>query len=644
MTYLLRLGSRSARQGMTVAGVSLLLAAGSAHADVTLCRNKLQAEVGKLRKALSTAMKTCKAKIGAEHVKGVLSGHGTDCTPGGGCMATAAHACELALRPVYNAANTVSKPSKVAVFRKHLEKLRQGKCLKGGAACHANADCPAVLRKNACSAVCTDEDLTIKLARNGTDLGHLVSGALGYAPPASGSCDLDGDGRADPNCAAKFMTDHLLFATENLIIKQQLMTDPDTLALFRDAVGATYGGAKMKKATSCTVPTDPTTQEFRPNLCRFGPECLSRSCQIDTTASCPDNGACDVRDSSGACSNDASPCNATDPHACGDHPEQCIRTACGGGLCRADASYVSLTSPQGSHTIPVLGGFNLEMCEVSSLGGEGPGFNVEPGFLYLTNLPDKTQTALIPPQGVPGIQAVCVQIVRSEGWCDCLGAGLRKHFSLCQDHVTSGSGTDACGTAIDPASLDTRYTGTVDGKASLTPTGASTAGDCVDLVSMQFSVIADRNDFGPDGVPCTVDDLTVPAPPLNVVLTTGTTSVQLFDAVASPGGCQRSGHCSTHTTQVCDASVPSTCPGVESCNRDTCVQDVNCRHTSFATDTCGNPAPTLAPLNLSLSGAKTSCENYRASNLNGFAVAGAIATVNDRLMGDAVTAFRFTCK
>ena len=63
MSYLRRVGSRSARQGMTVAVVSLLLAAGSAHADVTLCRNKLQAEVGKLRKALSTAMKRPRSKF-----------------------------------------------------------------------------------------------------------------------------------------------------------------------------------------------------------------------------------------------------------------------------------------------------------------------------------------------------------------------------------------------------------------------------------------------------------------------------------------------------------------------------------------------------------------------------------------------------
>ena len=52
---------------------------------------------------------------------------------------------------------------------------------------------------------------------------------------------------------------------------------------------------------------------------------------------------------------------------------------------------------------------------------------------------------------------VCVQIVGSEGWCDCSGAGLPKDFSLCQDHFTSGSGTDACGTAIDPTNLDSTF-------------------------------------------------------------------------------------------------------------------------------------------------------------------------------------------
>jgi len=632
MTHLVPVRIRSARWGLTVALVCVLLTAGSVRADVTTCRSKLQTEVDRLHTALSAAMKTCKTKIGAERAKGALSGLGTNCKPGGGCLVTAAHACEAALKPVYDAANTKPHTSKVAVFRKNIEKLRQGRCVSGGAPCNADAQCPAVAGKNACTAVCTDEVLAVKLKRDGTSLGHLISGALGYAPPSTGSCDLDGDGKADPNCAAKFMIDHLLFATESLTIRRQLATDPDTLALFHDALAAISGGTTLAKSGVAGSAVS-ATAEFLPNLSRFGTECHVHSCQIDTTGTCSDNTTCDMRDTSGRCL-DASPCDTNDPHACNDHLDQCAPTACGGAGCEPDKSFVRMTGAGLLITIPVLGGFNVEVCE-------GSAFNVEPNFLYLINQPDKTLTALIPPVLSNAIAGACVQIVRSEGWCDCTGAGLPKDFSLCQDHFPSGSGTDACGTAIDPTNLDSTYKGTVDGTATLTPSGVSAAGDCVDLVSMQFSLILDRSELGPDGLPCTADDLTVPAPPFSIPLTTGTSSVQLFDGFSEAGSCQKSGHCSVDTTQVCDRSAaPGTCP-VGFCKGDPCIQDINCRQASFATDTCVDPQ-FLPPFSLTLSGAKTSCDNYRASNLGGFALTGAIPTL--QIPFDMITGFRFACK
>ncbi len=724
---------RLVQWGLAAAAAAMMLAPTGAHADVKKCQNKIEVEIGKLRTSIYTALQVCKDAVRTEVAKGVLTGLGTSCQPGGGgCMANAATTCEAKLKPVYDVANALGPgKSAFAKFRKDIEIARAGKCANAGnngTACHANAQCtPVVGKVPSCTAICNDEDLAVSLSQDGSSLGHLVSGAGGYAPPATATnCDLDGDGKADPNCAAKYIEDLLMFATEKLTIQQQLMNVPDTLALFQDAVSAVPGplngsGIAAKKGTACGTTVNANTEQARPNLCRFGVECRDHACQIDTSGTCFDSSPCDASDTSGFCL-DSSPCHTDDPAACSGHPTQCSASACSGNGCDPNNSFVQVKQPGAGLNlkVPVAGGLSLDVCKAGRTSGqcktglapcqsdadcganapcnlnpgEGAGgvWGTEPNFLYLINEPQKTVRAIIPP-GLPAVGA-CVLIARSEGWCDCTGGhSLPNTFSLCSDHVqtqcarhcTGGtrhpacttnadctnapsagstcsgsktchdgttacvndsacpavSGNDACGLPIDATNTDGTYATTIDGGTTIAASGAATAGDCVDLVSAQFTLLTDPTDLGPDGLACTFDDFAAPTAPFSLPLTTGTASATLLDA-PSAGLCTHSGHCSGGAKGACDfAHGNADCTGLSSgtCNRDACVQDANCQQQ--ANDPCTGAA--FSSLLLSLSGGKSTCSLYGSSNLSGLGITGAIAA-NAAPLGDVSVAFKFACK
>ena len=60
-------------------------------------------------------------------------------------------------------------------------------------------------------------------------------------------------------------------------------------------------------------------------------------------------------------------------------------------------------------------------------------------------------------------------------------------------------------------------------------TAAGTAGNSVAMSTTQIRIVAPA-DVGPDGVPCTADDVSAPTPPNTIVVTTGTASATLRDA------------------------------------------------------------------------------------------------------------------
>jgi hypothetical protein len=707
---------RMTQWGLAAAAVAMVLAPAGARADVTKCQKGIEVAVSGLQKAINTGLVGCQDAIRTEVAKGVLLGI-TDCNTGGGCPANAAKICEAKLAPVYDAAGAKPGKSAVAKFRAAIAKLRvSGKCVNGGASCTANATCPPsppVVGKEPCSATCTDEDLPATLTQDGTALGHLVSGIGGFAPPASGD-------------AATFLTDFLLFAVESVTIKQQLASVPDMLALFQDAVSAkasppNTSGVSAKKGTSCSPAFNSSTEAYYPNLCHFGVQCHEHSCQVDTTGNCPiDSSTCDAGDSSGTCP-DSSPCHFDNPLACGGHPSNCSPNVCS-GACTPTNSYLQIAQPPPGLNLPVAlaGGLNMEICSpgpaqgvcktggapchndldcgankpcsLSPGAGEGFGFGAAPNFLYLINAPSKTVRAVIPNIFSSLIAAACVGIVRSEGWCDCTGQGVKKDFTLCSDNVLtlcakhctggghqacssnadcSGAGTcgasktchdgvtacsqdstcpaatgnDACGVAIDPANPNDNktYPGTLDGGTALAAGGASTAGDCVDLVSASFSFMTDASQLGPDGLPCTADDFAAPSAPFALPLTTGTATAELLDAPTA-GGCVKSGHCSGGVKGPCTIGGPA-CSGTSSgtCTKDACVQDVNCI-TGDPLDLCKNPAPAFTALKLTVTGGKTSCAEYQASNLSGFAITGAVAADAGAPIGSVAVGFRFACK
>lgn len=607
--------------------------------------------------------------------------------------------------------------------------------------------CPAPT----CNAVCNDEDLPIDLTGSGSTLGHLVSGIGGNAPPKlAANCDTDGDGKKDINCAYTWMTDFLMFATEKYAIKTQLMNVPDMFALFQDAIAASpstpnTSGVSAKKGTVCSsTGINANQQEFRPNLCRFGVECRDHVCQLDTRGGL--NGdpgqPCDA--SVGFCSISNAACKLGNPNDCNHgadgtctDPGDCDTTASPNGtFVLAQGTLGLTTNTEVGLNVPVFGSLAMEVCRAGRATGicqvnsapcsansdcpdnkcnlapqEGLGaqFGTQsPNFVYLINQPSKTLRANVPASLSSLVHGICVEVTRSEGWCDCTGANLPINLTTCVDHITQGacngagtkgicvqgtdpanfkpvSGctadsqcentnaaghgicqisaqacctglhagtctTDDCGVTIDPTNTDSFYEGSVNGKLTLQSGGLSGPGDCLDLVQVSFSAEVSAADLGPDGLPCTSDDFASPTPPLQFPLTTGVATANLKNAPDTLGHCVKSGHCAGGAKGPCDASLGA-CSGAQgtgACTVDSCLVDPNCQQGAVPTDTCAG-TPVLVNASESVHGDKTSCTNYLSSNLSGLGIAGAVPLAglippSIVNLGDVAAAFHFGCE
>jgi len=395
---------------------ALVLTSGTAFAALDKCQKRLESEGAKLQKAMYTALQNCKDAIQKERVKGITTGLGTNCQTAGGCMATAAAYCEKQLQSVYDVAGTKVPPgsSAVAKFRAAIAKARTPSA--------------AGVRE------CADADLDVT-----TGMGHLLSGNTAHsaAPPVSGD-------------AGTFLIDWHLFAIENVVIKQQLFQVPEMLNLLREAVEAEPGGkcsggsnpsapcagagdcpggtctvsAASKKGTSCSNAPgviDPTLQEYRPNLCRFGVECRDHACTLDT---------------SGTCSQSAGPCDTLGPACPGGASDNCVpsqtyaslesapldfslgtnplRIGLGGRLltqiCRpGHASGVCETCPGGPATCACAAdgdcqGTNAPPCNLFPGAGAGAAFATEPNVIYLINEPSRN--LVLPPLPSPRSRSI----------------------------------------------------------------------------------------------------------------------------------------------------------------------------------------------------------------------------------------------
>lgn len=478
---------------MIAAGTVLLLGAGTSHAAIDKCQKRIQGEGAKLQKFIYSALQKCADAIRKEKAAAVVKG-GDDCSPGKACLANAAAFCEKQLATVYDAANVKPFKSKFELFR-------------------------AALEKSSAANECTDSDLRLL-----EGMGHQLSGSvsLATAPPASGTCDFNSDGKADTNCRLKFLTDWLMFAIEDAAIKQLMAQTPDLMAILKDAVEATSADP-AKPSTECSNTSDPG---YRPNLCRFGVQCFNAVCSLDSSSS---NANLDVP----ALFPINIPLEGTLPTA----------------VCRPGGT---TTTQQG-------------------LGAE---FGVNPNTLYLINSAGRTIQKEFPSEILGFIKAICVDVLTSQGWCDCSGQGVKVDATVCQDRVgrcdastnsscLPGSGTvDECGVAdtlSDPFIADSLFPNSNEHseRTSISIAGSSTAGDCVDFVTMQFKVLR-ASEYGPDGVPCTDDDGAGPLAAITGPLTTGSVTVELKDAIQSAGTCASTENCITNAdcaTPPCDTST-----------------------------------------------------------------------------------------
>ncbi|GIW45899.1 MAG: hypothetical protein KatS3mg077_3181 [Candidatus Binatia bacterium] len=513
---------------IVAAGAMWLLGASASYAAIERCQKRIQSEGAKLQKFVYSALQKCADAIRKEKALGAVKG-GTDCSPGKACLPNAAKFCERQLATVYDAANAKPDKSKFELFR-------------------------AALEKSSFTNECTDSDLRLLEGMN-----HQLSGGgngvnLATAPPLSGTCDFNSDGKGDTNCRLKFLTDWLMFAIEDAAVKQLMAQTPDLLALLKDAIEATSANP-AKPMTDCSG-TPAMGEEYRPNLCRFGVQCYTAVCNLDSS------------------------------------------------------SNASLQVP-GLFPLPpigLVGSLSTAVCRpgpnVTNQQGLGAEFGVNPNTLYLINSAARTiRAASIPPPLSGFVQAVCVDVLTSEGWCDCSGQGVSVDATVCQDRIggcdassnpnclPGSATTDECGVSSLTFVPDSLFpnSNSHSPEPSITPGGSSATGDCVDFVTMQFKLLT-SSDLGTDGIPCTDDDTAGPLASFTGPLTTGTVNVTLEDLIQAAGQC------------INDSGTPP------------CLTNADC-----STPPCDTSGVTITTATASVSGSKpaNACAKYSGGNLSG---------------------------
>jgi hypothetical protein len=411
---------------------------------------------------------------------------------------------------------------------------------------------------------CTDTDLSA--------LGYLVSGGAatgvygGFnpAPPVSGGNGI------------KFTEDYLIAQSESNAYSQLLAASPlfaNQLLEMQNMAGCGRGALSCKGA-------------FCKYLCNLKPECMERVCMLGP------------------------------------------KTAEGGNSTSKTQTY----SWKLGHA-PYLHNGATE----DSLGDADPiNFCFMDGDSQFSTITTETDIVyLVAPSKVRSLEMVnltgiyvCVDTLRSTGFCDCSGgaAGL-KNIRDCQDRdslktcgappssfsathelcvktaaiptlhcaVTTGTScttandcpttpNDACGSSCAAQQADPSYPGDYNGLPNISATVATATGDCVQQLTNQFTVLDNSSMYGPDSTPCTGDDTGGVNSPTAVVLTTGHSQSTLKNSVVNYGVCEAdpSVFCvntcqNTCITGFCQYAVNS--PG----GSKVCKTDADCDHTCLTT-------------------------------------------------------------
>jgi hypothetical protein len=353
--------------------------------------------------------------------------------------------------------------------------------------------------------------------------------------------------------------------------------------------------------TDCTLPTNcnpETTPNCRPNLCSTGINCRSHACQLDASS----------------------------------------------------ATTTSVSGGGAVIMVPLTGRAVFEVCKLNPIT-----FGIAGAPAVYAIIGDSART--VDPVGLLG-QTICVDIIRSQGWCDCVGLGIPKNLAFCQDHdvltapacvgaptgpnntegecfCDDGTGPTAntCGDDSPPCppaeqcgitdSSGNCHDGTQTSSVFVLPSGASVAGDCVNLNTIQFKTLPNAAAFGADATPCTADDTRPPANAASVPFTTGMATASVQNASALEGTCSNNAN-------------------------HTCKEDINCNTNdpNNPTGTCGgevnNPSQTVPAL---MGGPIGSCANLEASQLSGVSFVGAFPALDGAApLGDVVSSFNFDCQ
>jgi len=471
-------------------------------------------------------------------------------------------------------------------------------------------------------------------------LGHLISGisAPGTRGPtctdAITPCTNDSMCPAGFSCpgSSNWAQYWLVWAKLKLAWLEQIFEVGDTTALLDvaieagpDAVPACDPATGKGCGTDCTG-APPANHVFRPNLCNFSalkfPQCRIHSCNLSAAAG---------------------------------------------------ASIQPLGLPVGLSNKKLT----LQLCK--PLTGTPAVAGVATTFRPVIGDPGR---GFQPPAVVPisgGIR-VCIDQVRSQGWCDCGGGGVPFEPTACQDHVQNDNvGTDDCGDAVGttgepdcvcgaPAAATCAapcvacvnsedgsrcHPGTVNGSPVPTIAGASVVGSCSVFNTISLKLVPQgiclNAMLQPIGT-CTTGG---PGPDAGCAATppiAGGPGVACADADGADGVTCTADDLippaaatsipfttGTSTSLVADAvAVQGSCSGTMM----NCATDADCT----SPETCGGE--TLTTLSFSAGpGSGISCAAMEASQLAGWNIVGSFPALDGAGgLNDTVTTFSLACE
>lgn len=541
---------------------AVILNASTSLAAIDKCQAELQKVTNLLRSKAMTSFQKCADAVRKENAKEELA-------PGTGKPATAANTCQKELAKIFDVV-TGAKTERVKFYEK-VDKAFLGttpKCL------------PADLQR----------------------LGHMVSGT--QAP-----------GTLPQDFAKTYLAVQAIRGAQNEMTAQT-RDFINLITAAKTAPNNPTGTGVANTATDCDLPPTcnyKTDLGCRPDLCDFDIQCRLHSCTLDNSGAPP-----------------------------------------GESFSQVDLAAVPL-SP-----FSLIGRSSFEFCTLEDenypIGDGGEGYLIMGG----------------PTRALQSVQVltstICVDTIAAEGFCAASGdfLGKAENLLLCQDRVLSDG--DSCGlggistgvgeshetscfcdlgsgvlgapcSATDaPCAVGTcglTDTGTpcfYDTDVSpvrLYAAGATTAGDCVVLNSTSFTTLGSSGDcddggpssnpdsFGPDCVPCTIDDVAAPAAVATTPFTTGTAQAQLKDAANTVGACNLNGN-------------------------HNCIEDANCP-TSGGPDTCSGQVLLDIATGVLAGSPMGTLTNFETSNLSGLTLVGAFPA-SASATGDLVTAFRTKCQ